>query len=133
RVFQKWGLDAVQIGRVIPENTMRVLEHGKVVAEIPNEALTDDAPVYKRPLERWEPPVAREVPEHIQLGMTRDLTGDLKNLLASPNICSKRWIWQQYDHIVQTNTVEGAGAGSAGGSRIDAPLRGMAMARGGSG
>ena len=133
RVFQKWGLDAVQIGRVIPENTMRVLEHGKVVAEIPNEALTDDAPVYKRPLERWEPPVAREVPEHIQLGMTRDLTGDLKNLLASPNICSKRWIWQQYDHMVQTNTVEGPGAGDAGVIRIKGSQRGLAMALDGNG
>src|SRR5437868_1021237 len=133
RVFQKWGLDAVQIGRVIPENTMRVLEHGKVVAEIPNEALTDDAPVYKRPLERWEPPVAREVPEHIQLGMTRDLTGDLKNLLASPNICSKRWIWQQYDHMVQTNTVEGPGAGDAGVIRIKRSQRGLAMALDGNG
>src|SRR5256885_6973589 len=54
RVFEKWGLDAVTVGRVIPENKMRVFEHGKLVAEIPNEALTDDAPVYKRPLERWE-------------------------------------------------------------------------------
>src|SRR5437764_8702317 len=133
RVFQKWGLDAVQIGRVIPEDNMRVLEHGKVVAEIPNEALTDDAPVYKRPLERWEPPVAREVPEHIQLGMTRDLTGDLKNLLASPNICSKRWIWQQYDHMVQTNTVEGPGAGDAGVIRIKGSQRGLAMALDGNG
>src|SRR6476659_1411138 len=57
RVFQKWGLDAVTIGRVIDQSTMRVLEHGKVVAEIPNQALTDDAPVYKRPMERWEPPI----------------------------------------------------------------------------
>ena len=63
RVFQKWGLDAVTIGRVIDQPTMRVLEHGKVVAEIPNAALTDDAPLYHRPLERWEPPVPREVPE----------------------------------------------------------------------
>src|SRR5271165_5822306 len=52
RVFQKWGLDAVTIGRVINQPTMRVLEHGKVVAEIPNAALTDDAPLYHRPLER---------------------------------------------------------------------------------
>jgi phosphoribosylformylglycinamidine synthase II len=60
RVFQKWGLDAVEIGRVTSDAKMRVLEHGKVVAEIPNAALTDDAPVYKRPLARWEPPVGRE-------------------------------------------------------------------------
>ena len=44
---------------------MRVLEHGKVVAEIPNAALTDDAPLYHRPIERWEPPVPREIPEDI--------------------------------------------------------------------
>ena len=56
----------MEVGRVTAENTMRVLHHGKVVAEIPNEALTDDAPVYKRPLERWEPPVPREMPEHDQ-------------------------------------------------------------------
>src|SRR5437762_2270690 len=91
RVFEKWGLDAVEIGQVIPENKMRVFEHGKLVAEIPNEALTDDAPVYKRPLERWEPPVPREKPEHIKLGRG-DLSGDLKMLLASANICGKRWV-----------------------------------------
>ena len=68
RVFQKWGLDAVEVGRVTSDGSMRVLEHGQLVAEIPNEALTDDAPVYKRPLERWEPPVPREMPEHIELG-----------------------------------------------------------------
>src|SRR5258708_30863299 len=68
RIFQKWGLDAVEIGRVTSDAKMRVLEHGEVVAEIPNAALTDDAPVYKRPLTRWEPPVDREMPEHIKLG-----------------------------------------------------------------
>ncbi len=55
KVFRKWGLDAVEVGRVISESRMRVLEHGEVVADIPNTALTDDAPVYRRPLERWEP------------------------------------------------------------------------------
>src|SRR5207248_612001 len=56
RVFQKWGLDAVKVGRVTNDAKIRVLEHGNVVAEIPNHALTDDAPVYQRSLERWEPP-----------------------------------------------------------------------------
>src|SRR5437868_2511091 len=72
KVFRKWGLDAVEVGRVINENRMRVLEHGEVVAEIPTEALTDDAPVYNRPLERWEPPVPRELPEGIRLGNSGD-------------------------------------------------------------
>ena len=66
RVFEKWGLDAVEVGKVTTDNKLRVLQHGEIVAEIPNQALTDDAPVYKRPLARWEPPVPREMPEHIQ-------------------------------------------------------------------
>ena len=133
RVFEKWGLDAAEVGRVISENTMRVLQHGEVVAEIPNEALTDDAPVYKRPLERWEPPVPREMPESVKLSQSGDLTADLKRLLGSPNICGKRWVWQQYDHMVQTNTVEGPGAGDAGVIRIKGSLRGLAMALDGNG
>src|SRR5580765_6882707 len=131
RVFEKWGLDAVEVGRVTRDEKMRVLEHGQVVAEIPNAALTDDAPVYKRLLARWEPPVPREMPDHIKLSSFQskpqglkpvslaasggtaeavpsqepilnggDFTANFKRLLASPNICSKRWVWQQYDHMV---------------------------------
>ncbi|MGP0096521.1 MAG: phosphoribosylformylglycinamidine synthase subunit PurL [Terriglobales bacterium] len=133
RVFEKWGLDAVEIGSVTNDARMRVLEHGIVVAEIPNAALTDDAPVYKRPLARWEPPVEREMPEHIRFSEGADFTSHLKLLLASPNICSKRWVWQQYDHMVQTNTVEAPGAGDAGVIRIKGSKRGLAMALDGNG
>ena len=138
RVFEKWGLDAVEIGRVTTDNKLRVLHHGEVVADIPNRALTDDAPVYQRPLARWEPPVPREMPAHIKLGgasagRNNDFTQSLTQLLASPNICGKRWVWQQYDHMVQTNTVETPGAGDAGVIRIKnpnsgEPHRGLAMA-----
>jgi phosphoribosylformylglycinamidine synthase II len=147
RVFEKWGLDAVEVGKVTADNKLRVLEHGEIVAEIPNQALTDDAPVYKRPLARWEPPVPREMPEHVKFNGVRDFTQTLKQLLASPNICGKRWVWQQYDHMVQTNTVEAPGAGDAGVIRIknpnsgllqaglpqDVPQRGLAMALDGNG
>ena len=142
RVFEKWGLDAVEVGKVTTESRLRVLQHGEVVAEIPNQALTDDAPVYKRPLARWEPPVPREMPEHIKFSSDNDFTRSLKQLLASPNICGKRWVWQQYDHMVQTNTVEAPGAGDAGVIRIknpnaglseEVPQRGLAMALDGNG
>ncbi len=133
RVFQKWGLDAVEVGRVTSDAKMRVLEHGEVVAEIPNAALTDNAPVYKRPLARWEPPVEREKPEHIEFSASGDFSAQLKRLLASPNICSKRWVWQQYDHMVQTNTVDAPGAGDAGVIRIKGSKRGLAMALDGNG
>src|ERR1700692_4426070 len=92
KVFRKWGLDAVTVGRVIGENTMRVLHHGVTVAEIPNQALTDEAPLYRREVGEWIPPVPREMPAHIQLNGSSDLTQNLKQLLASPNICGKRWV-----------------------------------------
>jgi phosphoribosylformylglycinamidine synthase subunit PurL len=156
RVFEKWGLDAVEVGKVTAGNILRVLHHGEIVADIPNQALTDDAPVYRRPMARWEPPVAREMPEHIptltaknavRMGHPRCIaaqealrhpkaegfTQGLKQLLASPNICGKRWVWQQYDHMVQTNTVEGPGVGDAGVIRIKGSQRGLAMALDGNG
>jgi phosphoribosylformylglycinamidine synthase subunit PurL len=133
RVFEKWGLDAVEVGRVTSDNRLRVLQHGQIVAEIPNPALTDEAPLYKRPLARWEPPVPREKPDEIHFGTRADFTADLKRLLASPNICSKRWVWQQYDHMVQTNTVEAPGAADAGVIRIKGSRRGLAMALDGNG
>ena len=133
RVFEKWGLDAVEVGRVTSDANMRVRQHGEIVAEIPNAALTDDAPVYKRPLARWEPPVERERPEHIHLGKGGDFTDQLKQLLASADICSKRWVWQQYDHMVQTNTIEAPGAGDAGVIRIKGSKRGLAMSLDGNG
>jgi phosphoribosylformylglycinamidine synthase subunit PurL len=132
-VFEKWGLDAVVVGRVINEDTMRVLQHGRVVAEIPNPALTDEAPVYARPMERWEPPVPRDMPEHIRLGEAEDLTPQLHQLLASPNVCSKRWVHEQYDSMVQVNTVEGPGGGDAGVIRVKGTKRALAMALDGNG
>jgi phosphoribosylformylglycinamidine synthase len=132
-IFRKWGLDAVEIGSVITQPRMRVREHGELVADIPNSALVDDAPVYRRPLARWEPKVSRELPEQIKLGERRELTDDLRRLLASLNISSKRWIYQQYDSMVQTNTVEGPGEGDSGVIRIKGTERGLAMALDGNG
>jgi phosphoribosylformylglycinamidine synthase len=133
RVFEKWGLDAAEVGRVTSDPVMRVRQHGELVAEIPNAALTDDAPVYQRPLERWEPPVDREMPAHIRLAEGGDLTQNFKALLASPNICGKRWVWQQYDHMVLTNTVAGPGAADGGVIRIKGSALGLAMALDGNG
>ena len=131
-VFDKWGLDAVTIGRVIREPRLRVLEHGSVVADIPNTSLTDDAPIYRRPMQAWSAPVAKDKPVFLQLGIPRDFTSELKILLGSSNICSKRWIHEQYDSMVQTNTVLGPG-GDAGIMRIKGTQRGLAMALDGNG
>src|ERR1035441_3041448 len=118
-VFAKWGLDASIVGVVTADDTMRVTHHGELVAEIPNKALTDDAPVYQRPVGEWKAPVPLDPPAWgvEELRKARDYTADLKRLLGSANICDKRWVFEQYDSMVQTNTVQGPG-GEAGVMRI---------------
>src|ERR1700691_6303993 len=119
RVFAKWGLDAVIVGTVQPEPRLRIRHHGELVADIPNQSLTDDAPLYHRPVGKWKCPLPLAPPEEIlaQLAEDRDYTADLKKLLASSNVCSKRWVHEQYDTMVQTNTVQGPG-GEGGVMRI---------------
>jgi phosphoribosylformylglycinamidine synthase len=146
-VFSKWGLDASIVGVVTADDTMRVTHHGELVAQIPNKALTDEAPVYKRPVGVWKSRVPIDPPAWVveELGKPRDYTADLKKLLASANICDKRWVYEQYDSMVQSNTVQGPG-GEAGVMRIKPgsgfevrgsseakPERGLAMALAGNG
>jgi phosphoribosylformylglycinamidine synthase II len=128
-VFTKWGLDASIVGTVISEPRMRILHKGELVADIPNESLTDEAPCYTRPVGTWKAPVPLDPPAEVleALKAPRDYTADLKKLLTSSNICSKRWVFEQYDSMVQTNTVQGPGA-EAGVMRIKGTNRGLAMA-----
>ena len=118
-VFSKWGLDASIVGEVTAEPRMRITQGGVLMADIPNVSLTDDAPVYHRPVGEWKAPVPVDPPAHVleELKKPRDYTADLKKLLASANICDKRWVYEQYDSMVQTNTVQGPG-GEAGVMRI---------------
>jgi phosphoribosylformylglycinamidine synthase len=129
RVFAKWGLDAVTVGTVIAESRLRILHHGELVADIPNASLTDEAPRYHRPIGTWKASVPSEPSAEIlqQLEAKRDFTADLKKLLASSNICDKRWVFEQYDTMVQTNTAQGPGA-EAGVMRLKGTRRGLAMA-----
>ena len=138
-VFKKWGLDGVIVGAVHAEERMRIRHHGVLVADIPNRSLTDEAPLYHRPIGTWKAPVPLEPSEEIQnkLAEDRDFTADLKKLLASANVCDKRWVHQQYDSMVQTNSVIGPG-GEAGVMRIKGTgtlghERGLAMTLDGNG
>jgi phosphoribosylformylglycinamidine synthase subunit PurL len=142
-VFEKWGLEGVIVGTVIAEPRLRVLHHGELMADIPNASLTDECPLYNRPVGTWARPeqikVPVDPPAHVleELKKPRDYTADLKKLLASANICSKRWVYEQYDSMVQTNTVQGPG-GEAGVMRIKGTgtpghERGLAMALAGNG
>src|SRR5262245_56091293 len=115
RVFEKWDLHAVHIGEVTSDGFLRVKNSGQVVAEIPNRALTDEAPLYRRPVER--PAYLDEVQRLDLDGLGTPALANSNDavlaLLGSPNIASKRWAFTQYDHMVQTNTVNlpGVGAG----------------------
>jgi len=104
-VYKKWGLDAVVIGRVTSNGLVRVHHHGEVVTQVPALCLTEETPLYNRPQE--EPPYLKEVQKlDIQtIPRPEDLGKVLLELMASPNIASKEWIYRQYDHMVRTNTL----------------------------
>ena len=108
-VFTKWGLDAVVVGTVKDDGMLRVRNHGEIVAEISNRALADEAPLYNRPYTkplRTAPLEGREL-------FSNNLLADLETVLSSGDICSKKWIWEQYDYAVRTNTLAGPGAEAA--------------------
>jgi phosphoribosylformylglycinamidine synthase subunit PurL len=132
-VCHKWGLDAVEIGRVTNDGMLRVLVDGQVAAEIPAHALAEEGPRYERPLAG--PSVDGEtrgpLVEWARAGT--DLTENFRRLLASPSIASKSWITEQYDSMVRTNTRLGPGAGDAAVLRLKETKRALALATDGNG
>jgi phosphoribosylformylglycinamidine synthase subunit PurL len=132
RIFEKWDLHAVHIGEVTGDGLLRVKDHGTVVAEIPNKALADEAPLYNRPTR--EPDYLRDarVLDLSALSPQGPPTRTLLTLLGRPSIASKRWIYRQYDHMVRTNTLVLPGMG-AGVIRVKGTARGLAMSVDGNG
>ncbi|HXE75268.1 MAG TPA: phosphoribosylformylglycinamidine synthase subunit PurL [Candidatus Xenobia bacterium] len=133
-IFHKWGLDAVVVGHVTDDALLRVRQHGEVVAEIPAGALANDCPVYERPLRA---PAAQPAAERFDFVSDDVAAASLREnflrLLASPTIASKRWVFQQYDHTVRTNTVLGPAAGDAAVLRLKGTTRGLALTVDGNG
>jgi len=137
-VFRKWGLDAVVIGEVKDGELAIVKNHGLVAAEIPAHPLAEEGPVYQRPLAAPSPRV-ETLKDWFQFAPEgRDLTENFKKLLASPAIASKRWITEQYDTSVRTNTLAGPGASDAAVVRIkesekNGVMKALALATDGNG
>ena len=132
RVFEKWDLHAVRIGEVTGDGQLRIRQAGSLVAEVPNRGLTDEAPVYVRPVrvpaglaELQRLPVA-------QLGPEPAPAEALLQVLSSPTVASKRWIYRQYDYMVRTNTVVLPGMGAAV-VRVKETNRALAMSLDGNG
>ena len=132
RIFEKWDLHAVPIGEVTGDGQLRVREQGTVVAEIPNDKLADEAPLYDRPTER---PVYLDAARRLDLaalGEVPPADEALRLVLGSPAVASKRWVYRQYDHMVRTNTITPAGMG-AGVVRLKGTDRALAMSVDGNG
>ena len=126
RIFGRWDLHAVHIGEVTADRMMRVKNRGEVVAEIPATSLTDDAPLYRRPMK--EPAYLAESRQlSLQdLGAPGAAPDVFRRLLVSPEIASKRWVYRQYDHMVRTNTLLNPGMG-AGVVRVKGTTRALAL------
>jgi len=112
KLFEKYGLEAASIGRVTDDGMLRLLHKGEVVAEVPADALAEDAPVYHKP--STEPAYYREYQEMEQeTPQVNDYKETLVELLSQPTVASKEWVYEQYDYQVRTNTVVAPGSDAA--------------------
>ena len=131
-VFEKWDLHAVKVGEVTEGTRLKVYERGALVADVPNRALTDEAPVYQRPME--EPHWQKRVQQLslAELGTPPAAQQAFDRLIVEPTIASKRWAYRQYDHTVGTNTIAQPGM-SAAVVRVKGTSRGLAVSVDGNG
>ncbi len=154
-IFRKWDLDAVVIGQVRDDGRMRVAHGGEVVCDVPVKALTDEAPVYERPM--WSADIlsASASPARAQTAIEVESSSNVRagalsadrmsallpapnhneallQLLSSPNLASKEWVYRQYDHMVRTNTAVLPGADAAV-VRIKETRRALAISLDGNG
>ena len=132
QIFEKWDLHAVQIGEVTDDGLLHVRNQGKTVAEMPNKALAEDGPVYDRPTRRPADVDDRQSLDLAGLPPSPQPLDALKQLLASPQVASKRWVYRQFDHMVRTNTIVPAGMG-AGVVRVKGTPRALAFSVDGNG
>ena len=124
-IFEKWDLHAAVVGEITNDERWRARWRGNLVADLPIKALSDEAPVYDRPAAA----PARNRLKEASTGSTKQAPAwgeALRALLASPNVCSRRWVYRQYDSIVRGNTIAGPG-GDAAVLRIKGSRRGLAL------
>ncbi|MFC3442064.1 phosphoribosylformylglycinamidine synthase subunit PurL [Sphingobium rhizovicinum] len=126
-IFKKWELDFAVIGHVTDTGRM-VLEHkGEIVCDIPLAPLADDAPLYDRPsMPKDEYKLWSKVEALGEIAESADIGADLITLMGSPDIASRRWIWEQYDHMVGADTVQRPG-GDAAVVRVHGAQKGIAI------
>jgi phosphoribosylformylglycinamidine synthase len=122
-IFRKWGLDFAIVGETTPDKRFVVRIDGHEMANLPIKELGDEAPVYDRP-HTASPRLPVIDPASIDAPMAHGEA--LQKLLASPDLCSKRWVWEQYDHLILGNTVQRPG-GDAAVIRVKEGPKGLAL------
>ncbi len=132
-VFKKWGLDATVVGEVTDGGLLVVKDHGKTAAQIPAHPLAEEGPVYNRPIAEPSPRKETERDWFAFAAEGTDLTANCTKLLAAPTIASKRWITEQYDSMVRTNTLAGPEVSDAAVVRIKETDRALALSTDGNG
>src|SRR5689334_21571476 len=123
-VFARWELDFAEIGRLTDTGRLVLRRHGAVVADLPVRPLVDEAPLYQRP---WTPTAERPPLATGSLTLDGDPAAALVTLIGCPDLASKRWVWEQYDHLVMGNTVQRPG-GDAAIVRLPGGVKGLALA-----
>ncbi len=123
KIFAKWELDCVVIGKLTDTGRIVIRHHGETVCDLPLGPLVDEAPLYDRPHVATPP---RPVLDAATLATPKDLTASLAALVGSSAIASKRWIWEQYDHLISGNTLQRPG-GDAAVMRVPGQKKALAM------
>jgi len=127
-VFKRWGVKAVSVGVVTNDGRLRVNDGAESVAEMPLAMLIDGCPVCSRPGAKPSGTAGLEALDHDDA----NLSEAIERLIISPNLCDKRWVFEQYDHLIGTNTVVGPGADAAV-MRIKGTRKGIALSLDGNG
>jgi phosphoribosylformylglycinamidine synthase len=123
-IFDKWDLDFAVIGHITDTGRIVVRHKGTVEADIPLQPLSDEAPLYRRPVRMPVPPAALD---HAAIQSPVSVEAALLTLMASPDLCSRAWIWNQYDAAVGGQTVKRPGAADAAIVRIEGSHRALAL------
>src|SRR5581483_5734680 len=122
-IFRKWGLDFAIVGETTPDKRFVVRHAGTEMVNLPIKELGDEAPVYDRPYSAW---ARQAVVDPTTVTPPMSHADALEKLMASPDLCSKRWVWEQYDHVILGNTLQRPG-GDAAVVRVQEGPKGLAL------
>lgn len=125
-IFERWGVICAKVGKVTDDGRLKLIHHGEVVGDMPVKALVDECPVYNKPSAVPAYYEAQAAVDTLRYDEVKDLGGALKQILGSPSLASKAWVYNQYDYMVRTSTAVRPGSDAAV-VTVDGTRKGLAM------